>query len=203
MEPAVDLFDTGGLDEVVAGTVRHLAIAGFWALWRGETVRVDELAGGNAAALAAAVEHLRTRGRVEILHDGELFAVHGLTRRQTPHRVEHAAGAVNTWCALDAIGIPAALTLDAHALTRCPSCGCDLAVTLTGGEPAPLPHAVLWYPETAGGCDHLIDEFCSGANLFCSLDHLRHWVGDQDKGGAVMTVSQVAEVGREAWSDVR
>jgi len=200
-QPAVDLSDTGDLDEVVAESVRRIAIAGFWALWREETASVDEIVVGDAAALAAAVEHLRARGRIEISDDGHLLAVHGLTRRETPHRIEHAAGAVNTWCALDAIGIPAALAIDARAVTRCPTCECDLAVTVTRGEPEPFPGAVLWYPETADG-DHLLDKFCSGANLFCSLDHLQHWIGDQHRRGAVMTVGQIAEVGREAWSDV-
>jgi hypothetical protein len=201
-QPAVDLFDTGDLNEVVAETLRSVAIAGFWALWQGQTATVDELVVGDAAALAAAVEHLRARGRIEILNDGQLLAVHGLTRRRTPHRIEHAAGAVNTWCALDAIGIPPALAIDARAVTQCPTCGCNLAVTVTRGEPQPLPGAVLWYPETGDCCEHLLDDFCFGANLFCSLDHLRDWLGGQDRPGTAMTIGQVAEVGREAWSDV-
>jgi hypothetical protein len=201
-QPAVDLFDTADLDEVVAETVRRLAIAGFWALWQGRTATVDELVGGDAAALAGAVEHLHAGGRIEILDDGQLLAVHGLTRRTTAHQIEHAAGAVNTWCALDAIGIPAALVIDARALTRCPTCGSSLAVTVTMGEPESGSGAVLWYPETGDCCEHLLDDFCSGANLFCSLDHLRDWLGGQDRRGTVLTVVQVAEVGREAWSDV-
>jgi hypothetical protein len=201
-QPAVDLLDTGGLDEAVVEMVRRLAIAGFWALWQGEPATVDEISSGDAALLAAAVEHLRAGGRIEILDDGRLLAVHGLTRRETPHRIEHAAGTVNTWCALDAIGIPAALAIDARALTRCPTCGRSLAVAVTKGEPEPHPNAVLWYPETGDCCEHLLDDFCSGANLFCSDDHLREWIGGRDPRGTVMTVAQVAEVGRAAWSDV-
>jgi hypothetical protein len=198
----VDLFDTADLDEGVAETVRRLAIAGFWALWQGKTVTVDVLVGSDTAALAAAVEHLRAGGRIEILDDGSLLAVHGLTRRETRHQIEHAAGAVNTWCALDAIGIPVALVIDARALTRCPTCGSSLAVTVTSGEPERGSDAVLWYPETGDCREHLLDDFCSGANLFCSPDHLRTWLDGQDRRGTVMTVAEVAEVGREAWSDI-
>jgi hypothetical protein len=152
--------------------------------------------------LEEAIEHLRACGRVEPSDDGHLLAVHGLSQRATGHRIEHAGGGVNTWCALDAIGIPAALAIDARAVTRCPTCGDDLAVTLSRGEPEPLPGAVLWCPETGDCCEHLLDDFCSGANLFCSLDHLQHWLGSQDRPGTVLTVDQVAEVARDAWSDV-
>jgi alkylmercury lyase len=124
--------------------------------------------------------------------------VHGLTRRSTRHRIEHDGGIVNTWCALDAIGIPAALAIDARALTQCPTCGVALAVTLIRGEPQALPSAVLWYPEVR--CDHLVDDFCAGANLFCSLDHLERWVGGRPGAGTVMTIDEVAELGKEAWA---
>jgi hypothetical protein len=73
---------------------------------------------------------------------------------------------------------------------------------MTSGKLESRSGAVLWYPETGDCCEHLLDDFCSGANLFCSLDHLQDWLGDQDRRGTVMTVAQVAEVGREAWSDI-
>ncbi len=134
--------------------------------------------------------------------DGRLIAVHGLCRRPTPHRIEHENGAVNTWCALDAIGIPAALGIDASARTRCPTCRTPLAVSIAAGEPQPLPGAVLWYPEVI--CGHLVEDFCSGANLFCTLDHLERWVGASPRpDGRPMTIDEVAEVGRQSWADAR
>jgi hypothetical protein len=158
-----------------------------------------ELVGGDTAALMEAADHLRARGRIELSDDGRVIAVHGLARRPTRHRIEHAGGAVNTWCALDAIGIPAALAIDARAMTQCPTCGQHLMVTLIGGEPQLLPGAVLWYPEDQ--CGHLIDDFCSGANLFCSIDHLQQWLGARATGGRVKTIDEVAELGRESWRE--
>jgi len=127
------------------------------------------------------------------------MAVHGLARRLTPHRIEHHGEVVHTWCALDAIGIPAALAIDASAVTQCPTCRATLTVTLAQGEPQPLPGAVLSYPEVR--CGHLVHDFCTEANLFCSLDHLQRRVAT-GPAGAVMTVDEVAEVGREIWADV-
>jgi hypothetical protein len=56
--------------------------------------------------------------------------------------------------------------------------------------------------QTAGAWDHLVDEFCSRANLFCSLVHLRAWVDPDASAGDVMAIENVAALGREAWADV-
>lgn len=199
--PALDLFEVGKLNGPVAEVVRRLAIAGFVALWRGEPAVPGELVDADPAVLEAALDHLRIRGRVEFSEEGHVVAVHGLSRRPTVHRIAHAGGEVNTWCALDAIGIPAALGIDAVALTRCPVCEATMTVTFSGGVPSPLAGFVLWYPEIPG-CGHLVDDFCSGANLFCSIEHLLRWVGDRLSAGRAMTIDEAVEIGREAWADV-
>ena len=199
MVSAPDLFDDAELSEPVALAVRRIAVFGFRALWSGRSVTLTELLGEDDAALTEATEHLRLRGRVELSLDGHLIAVHGLSRRATPHQIEHDDGVINTWCALDAIGIPAALAIDAWARTRCPTCQRFLSVRLSAGDPQPLDAAVLWYPEIA--CGHLIDDFCSGANLFCTIDHLDRWAGGRQQSGSVMTIDEVADVGREVWAD--
>jgi hypothetical protein len=197
-----DLFDVGDLSAAAADTVRRIAVGGFHALWDGYTPALVELCGGDGAALDEAVAHLQAGGRIELTADGHLLAVHGLCRRTTRHRIEHLGGSVNTWCALDAIGIPAALGIDARARTTCPTCERELVVTLVGGEPEPLAGAVLWFPESAGSWEHLVDQFCSGANLFCSLAHLRERIGSEAAAGAVLIIQEVAEIGRKAWADV-
>jgi hypothetical protein len=195
-QPVLDLFDDADLDGPVARAVRRIAVAGFQALWEGRCVTLTELV-GSEHALAQAADHLRVRGRLELSGAGHLLAVHGLTRRSTQHRIEHDGDVVNTWCALDAIGIPSALAIDARAMTECPTCGAALALTLIRGKPQPLPGAVLWYPEVR--CDHLVDDFCAGANLFCSVDHRERRVGG-GAAGRVLTIDEVAELGREVWS---
>ncbi|MGH8975048.1 MAG: organomercurial lyase [Acidimicrobiia bacterium] len=199
MTAALDLFDDAGLDGPVAAAVRRIAVAGFQALWSGRRVTLADLLADDATFRQAA-DHLRGRGRIELSDEGHVVAVHGLARRPTRHRIEHAGGVVNTWCALDAIGIPPALAIDARALTQCPTCGAELEVTLRRGQPQPLSDAVLWYPEARG--DHLVDDFCAGANLFCSVHHLEAWVGWNPSSGTVMTIEEVADVGREVWADV-
>jgi len=181
----------------------RIAIAGFHALWAGRRPALTELADADGAALDEAVAQLQAGGRIEMTADGRVLAVHGLSHRTTRHRIEHPGGSVHTWCALDAIGIPAALGIDARARTTCPTCDRELVITLVGGRPKPLAGAVLWYPETAGSWEHLVEQFCSGADLFCCLAHLEERVGTAGTAaGSVLSIHEVAELGREAWADV-
>jgi hypothetical protein len=125
--------------------------------------------------------------------------VHGLVARTTRHRIEHASGVVHTWCALDAIGIAAALAIDATAVTSCGTCDSELRVVLRGGEPVDTAGPLrLWLPE--GPCDHLVADFCNHANLYCSSGHLTATV-PRGSTGRMMTVADTAAIGRQTWAD--
>lgn len=196
---ALDLFDDRGLSAPVADAVRRIAIGGFAALWRGRAPHIAELVAADHPTVAAAVEHLRGRGRVELSEAGHVCGVHGLCLRETRHRIEHARGSTHTWCALDAIGIAAAMSIEARATTRCPTCGRRIVVAITTGRPDARTTARLWYPQ--GPCSDLVTDFCSGANLFCSEHHLDEWMGGAEAAGTMLTVEEVADLGRECWSD--
>jgi hypothetical protein len=185
----------------MAALVRRLAVAGFHALWNGEAPELGSLApGAEERAVVEAVEHLERAGRLEVGPDGRLVAIHGLTRRPTRHWIRHRTRQVNTWCALDALGIPAALDLDAQAKTDCPTCRAELTIVLRQGIPDGGTGAVLWFPTARG---HLLDNFCSRANLFCRQDHLEAWVATSAGEGRRMEPSEAATLGRELWADVR
>jgi Alkylmercury lyase len=175
-------------------TARDLGVRGFITLWRGERRPITELTNnvGMVRALSAA-------GRLELDDDGILVAVHGLVARPTAHRIEHARGSIHTWCALDAIGIPAALALDATAITACPRCDVEVRVVLRGGESSAEPGVRLWLP--SGPCSHLVDDFCRHANLYCSPEHLASVVPAGQPGQAV-DVAAAAAIGRTSWHDV-
>ena len=179
---------------VVSATGRQLRVAGFVALWRGERVSVADLADDTAT-----VEALVDAGRLQLDDQGVVVGVHGLAARPTAHRVEHAGGVVHTWCALDAIGIPAALALDAAMVSTCPACGAALRVTLDAGVPADDGVMRLWLP--GGQCTHLVEDFCRHANLYCTADHVASKVAPGTPGWAV-TVTDAAGIGRVEWADV-
>ena len=193
------MTDSCGNDALLTGPdatagAHVLAVRGFTALWHGRQPRVVEL-GVDRAVIDAQVR----AGRLEIDESGRLVGVHGLVARPTVHRIEHANGVVHTWCALDAIGIPAALGLAAIAITSCPACGNELRVTLNQGEPEDTHDFRLWLP--GGPCAHLVDDFCCHTNLFCSAEHLASVV-PPDSAGRVVTVTEAAMIGRSTWRDV-
>jgi hypothetical protein len=163
-------------------------------LWRGERRPITELTTDVRMSKA-----LSAGGRLEIDDDGFLVGVHGLVARTTTHRIEHAGGTVHTWCALDAIGIPAALLLDATAITACPCCGVELRVPVRAGDPSAEPDVRLWLP--SGPCSHLVEDFCRHANLYCSTTHLTSVV-PRDQPGQAIDVAAAAAIGRATWRDV-
>lgn len=177
-----------------AAAAGRLGVLGFVALWRGERPAVASLCDDPAV-----VEAQMHAGRLEVDDAGLLVGVHGLVARTTRHRIDHAAGVVHTWCALDAIGIPAALAIDATAVTSCPTCHVELRVELREGEPVDTEEPLrLWLPE--GRCDHLVEDFCSHANLYCSPEHLTATV-PKGSPGRIVTVADVAAIGRQTWDD--
>src|SRR5262249_24938634 len=147
-----------------------------WAAF--DLVRAGRPAGGAdlAAALRAdpstmeaAVGALTARGLLERDSHGAVVGVHGLTLWPTRHRLVLDGIALYTWCALDAIGIPAALGIDAEVTTVCGWCAQSLRLLVDDGAPiADAPH-VLWLPTSP--CANVRADFCPLANLFCNTTH--------------------------------
>ena len=105
---------------------------------------------------------------------GRVIGAHGLTLRPTPHTI-HVEGSSppHTWCGFDVIGIPAALQLDAVALTSCPHCQATLPIQIRAGRPDDRPQRMVWLPASTGG--NLLTDFCSHSNVFCCTGHVHAW----------------------------
>ncbi len=177
----------------------ELAAAGFAELWHGRQPSPGDLLPGRGEAAAAVIEGLVAAGRAET-DGGHLVGVHGLTLIPSRHRIEHAGRDHHTWCAFDAIGIPAALGLDATAHTDCPTCRRRLAVPIRAGVPGGAPGVALWLPTAAGS--HLRDEFCASADLYCTIEHLDAKIDRNAVAGAVASLTDAAALGRDTWADV-
>ena len=147
---------------------------------------------GTALAAQAAI------GRVELDDHGDVVGAHGITLLPTPHTFTAGEAPVHTWCALDAIGIPAAGGDDATVTTSCGHCGERITVTITAGEPINGGDVVLWLPTAP--CDNLRQQFCPHANLFCNQQHLGQWheqAGEPE--GRALTLAETAAIGRQSW----
>jgi alkylmercury lyase len=130
--------------------------------------------------------------------DGRITGIHGLSTTPTAHRITHPGGDIYAWCAFDAIGIPAALDLDAHTHTTCPTCGQHLDIAFTGGQPTAHEDPRLWLPTMQR--DNVLSAVCAHANLYCNHRHLTATVTN-DAIGSIVTVPAAADLGRATWQD--
>lgn len=185
---------TGGLGE----RAEPLVTRAFAALWHGVALRPAQL--GNAEEAEAVLRELAELGRCELDGDGRVVSAHGLTLLETRHRIVAGGVARHTWCGFDAVGIPAALGVDATAVTACPRCDRPIEVAVVAGEPRRADAAVVWLPASAG--QHLMADFCSRSNVFCSADDLRAWRASEPGDGDAITVERAASVGRDTWANV-
>jgi hypothetical protein len=176
----------------------------FRALLRGQSLAAGDIAVRAdlpRSEVEEAIATLSNQGAIEVDPEGRVAGAHGLTERSTIHAVTGPDRTWHTWCALDAIGIPAALGLDVAVRTRCPTCGATIEIPVRAGSPPHQEPRVLWLP--TGPCAHLIDDFCAAANVFCDADHLERWRARAgEPPGEALTLGAVAELGRSLWSDV-
>jgi hypothetical protein len=189
---------SGPPDPALEAAVRR---AGFAALLDGRFPTLPDLARAADVpdeAAAAVVAALVAGGRATTTPDGRLDGIAGVTGRSTRHAIERAGGRLQTWCAFDAVAIPAALGWTAAAVTTCGSCGADLRVPLEDG----VPDGDAWGWLPPGDCEHVLRDFCSAADLFCHRAHLDAWRSAAgDPPGEPRPVTDLADLGRAAWAD--
>jgi len=121
----------------------------FRALLAGRPARLSALAeatGRDAAGVARAVAALSGRGHLGIDEASATVTVaRGLSASPTPHRLRLDARTLHACCAVDAVGIPAALGADAVVESRCEPCGAALTITMRAGAVvAAPPSIVIW-----------------------------------------------------------
>src|SRR5581483_3377736 len=117
------------------------------------------------------------------------------------HRLTLGGRAFWTWCAVDAVGIPAALGADAVVETTCHGCGVAVRVVLRAGAAAEASHpdARLWNAEHQPGRS-MAGGTCGLMNLFCTPAHLDAWLGAHPgERGAAVDLAGAAALGRAWW----
>jgi len=186
-------------DDVLA--IRRVA---FSALRHEERLDSEQLSlrtGLDDHAVTAALWWLQVAGLVEQDADDRVVGIAGLTLKPTKHLLVLDGRRLHTWCAIDAVGIPAALSLDAHVVTTCGHCGASITVDIDHGEPPSDSLFPGWIPPT--DCDNVRAEVCPLANLFCSEEHLNQWrAAAGNPQGQVADLARFAELGRQAWGDL-
>jgi len=198
-DPTADLL---ARSSTASALVRRAA---FTRLSRGQRAPIEVLAettGQPLDVVRSALSELVTAGTVTLNADQDVVAVGGLSLVPAAHRLRLDGVELWTWCAFDAIGIPAALRVDAIARTRCPHCGADIEVALLRGEPSAESPVVGWLPDRP--CTNVQADFCPEANLFCSAGHLTAWQGAAGyPPGMPRCLTELAALGTQVWAEMR
>lgn len=148
-------------------------------------------------AVESTLDALARAGRIDRDEQGRVLGSAGLTLAHGPHALEIGGHAFRTWCAFDALGIPAALEADARVETACGVCGRSISVELRDGRATMAGPALLWL--AAAGADMRAD-FCTPTVLLCSEAHAHVWAeGQAGRGKALGLAAAVAE-GARSWA---
>jgi alkylmercury lyase len=152
----------------------------------------------GASSAQRTLDILVQRG-MALLEGDRLVAIDGLSVQATRHRMWLGDDELFTWCALDAIGIPAALGIDAKVVTACPHCSAEIAVGIRGGVPQADDELVLWFPTST--CTHVVTHFCPDVNSFCNREHLNGWRSHRgEPEGQAVSADEAAQLGRHWWA---
>lgn len=185
--------------DLIDDQVRHTAFA--LLVRDGRPVAVERLEAAHPGelprpALNEAVDRLVADGHLDRDPSGAVVGAGGLTLGDAPHRLLLRGRDYRTWCAYDAIGIPAALGEEGAISTRCGVCGLAIAIRVPI-EPGVERPERLWL--AAGGTD-LRAEFCTPTVLLCSPDHAEVWAARQGGRGRIIDLGLATRLGAGAWA---
>ena len=191
----IPVADAAALDD----QVRHTAFA--LLVRDGKPVALQQLEASlpvdvERAEASNAVDRLAASGHLDRDPSGAVVGAGGLTLGNAPHRLLLRGRDYRTWCAYDAIGIPAALGVDGAISTRCGVCGRAITVRLPAAPHQERPER-LWL--AAGGTD-LRAEFCTPTVLLCSMEHADAWAERQGRRGRIIDLGQAWRLGAGAWA---
>jgi hypothetical protein len=94
----------------------------FWELLAGQPVPIEQLSSGlnlSSDEVAEVLASLQASRSVRRDASGAVVAARGLMTLPSSHRLETDRGTIYTQCSVDAVGIPAALGLEATVEDQC------------------------------------------------------------------------------------
>jgi alkylmercury lyase len=131
--------------------------AAFHAILEGAPLNRDGLAdatGLTREKVDVSVDSLAERGLIVVKPaSGRIVGSCGLSSEPTSHRLQIRGRELHTWCAEDAVGIPAALGEDASVVSQCHHCGVTVKIEMSAGQVGHVepPGVQLWIAATEVG----------------------------------------------------
>lgn len=135
-----EIIDIGGLGEHMSSLSpeqKTLRLAAFYSILKGKAASANDLALQCDLALnivQQCIKEMADQGILVINEQRAVVGSHGLSLIPSDHRLSINGQNLFTWCAVDAVGIPAALETDAAVRSKCFQCSQPIEITMSGGE---------------------------------------------------------------------
>jgi hypothetical protein len=142
-----EIFDIGGLGEHMrrlSPEQKALRLAAFYSILEGKAASSNDLALQCRLTRSQAqqcIKEMADQGILVINEQGAVVGSHGLSIIPTEHRISIGGQDLFTWCAVDAVGIPAVLGVDATIISKCFQCDEPIEITMSSGEVQYSNHA--------------------------------------------------------------
>jgi hypothetical protein len=181
------------LREMHRQVLRHFAATGA-ALSPPELTRVAAEAGLDPVT---ALRRLADHDLVAVDAQGLIRAAYPFSPTPTAHVVDLGAAQVWAMCAIDALGMPYMLGVDATITSTDPHTGEPITVTVTGGVPQFAPAATVVVYAATGGTGGSVDTCCATINFFTTPVSANAWMAAHPEvAGTVLDQSVAVTVGR-------
>lgn len=139
------------------------------------------------------IEHMARQGRLTLDERGEaIVAAGGLSLIPSRHRLLLNGRQLYTWCALDAVGIPAGLRANARVESRCTACGAPIWLEIEAGELRSASYPDLFLSLVAPDLSHsLRDGVCAEIGFYCCQAR------DESDARGLISLAAAVQLGRE------
>jgi len=185
-----------GLRQVHQAILRHFAATG------SAPSHADISSAAEAVGLDPdfAVHQLAAQDLVAVDGDGRLVAAYPFSPVPTPHVVSLDGVDVFAMCAIDALGMPFMLGVDAVVTSADPHTGEPVQVSIAEGTATyQPPQAVVVYAAT-GATGRSVDTCCTTINFFTSAGNARAWIAAHPTLTAtVLDQDQAVTLGRDIF----
>lgn len=205
-----DIIDIGGLGKHFNKRTpeeKAIRLASFFYILEGKKAIVNELAlqvGITEQQAQQYIENMARDGRLVIDEQGTVVGSHGLSLIPTKHSLNINGQNLFTWCAADAIGIPAALGIDAKIISNCFQCNEPIEIIMSNGDVQSSNHANarMWVIE-ADLDRPVVSCTCPQINFFCSTEHFNKWNKVPNIKGRLLTLAEGVKLGNCWWNDIK
>ena len=164
---------------------------------------IDSAAHAAGLDPAAALQALAADDLIAVDHAGRLLAAYPFSPTSTGHQVSLPTVSVQAMCAIDALGTPYMLDVDAVITSTDPHNGAPIQVAVTGGMPAfqPADTVVVYAATPVTG--RSVDTCCSTINFFTHPSSAQAWItAHPGLAATILSQDQAVTLGRDIFESL-